>query len=66
MPDRSSNIPSYICYGTIRSEVIRIARFTQLLDNLGSPVSLLASKPTLTMVRPICRKVGERVFRLGN
>ena len=26
MPDRRSNIPSYIFYGTIRSEIIRIAR----------------------------------------
>ena len=26
MPDRSSNIPSFIFYGTIRSEIIRMAR----------------------------------------
>ena len=34
MPDRSSNIPSYIFYGTIMSEIIRIARSTLLLDDL--------------------------------
>ncbi|CAL4253290.1 unnamed protein product, partial [Meganyctiphanes norvegica] len=34
MPDRRSNIPSYIFYGTIRSEIIRIARSTLLLDDL--------------------------------
>ena len=33
MPDRRSNIPSYIFYGTIRSEIIRIARSTLLLDD---------------------------------
>ena len=34
MPDRRSNIPSYIFYGAIRSEIIRIARSTLLLDDL--------------------------------
>ena len=34
MPDRSSNIPSYIFYGTIMSEIVRIARSTLLLDDL--------------------------------
>ena len=34
MPDRSSNIPSYIFYGTIMSEIIRIARLTLLLNYL--------------------------------
>ena len=33
MPDRRSNIPSYIFYGTIRSEIIRIARSTLLLED---------------------------------
>ena len=30
MPDRSSNIPSYVFYGTIMSEFIRISRTTLL------------------------------------
>ena len=34
MLDRRSNIPSYIFYGAIRSEIIRIARSTLLLDDL--------------------------------
>ena len=34
MPYMDSNIPSYIFYGTIRSEIIRIARSTLLLDDL--------------------------------
>ena len=34
MPDRSSNIPSYIFYGTIMSEIVKIARSTLLLDDL--------------------------------
>ena len=35
MPYRSSNIPSYIFYGTISmSEIVRIARSTLLLDDL--------------------------------
>ena len=34
MPDKSSNIPSYIFYGTILSEIIRIARSTLHLDDL--------------------------------
>ena len=33
MPDRRSNIPSYIFYGTIRSEIIRLARSTLLLED---------------------------------
>merc|ERR1712215_370826 len=33
-PDKSSNIPSYIFYGTILPEIIRIARSTLHLDNL--------------------------------
>ena len=33
MPDKRSNIPSYIFYGTIRSEIIRIARSTLLLGD---------------------------------
>merc|ERR1711895_280424 len=31
--DKRSNIPSYVFYGTIRSEIIRIARSTLLLDD---------------------------------
>jgi len=34
MPYIDSNIPSYIFYGTIMSEIIRIARCTLLLDDL--------------------------------
>ena len=34
MPDRSSNISSYIFYWTIMSEIKRIARLTLLLDDL--------------------------------
>ena len=34
MPYIDSNIPSYIFYGTIMSEIIRIARSTLLLDDL--------------------------------
>ena len=34
MPDNCSNIPSYIFYGTILSEIIRIARSTLHLDDL--------------------------------
>ncbi|CAL4188983.1 unnamed protein product [Meganyctiphanes norvegica] len=34
MPDRRSNIPSYIFYGTIMSEIIRIARSILLLYDL--------------------------------
>ena len=34
MPYRSSNIPLYIFYGTIMSEIVRIARSTLLLDDL--------------------------------
>ena len=41
MPDRSSNIPSYIFYGTIMSEIIRIARSTLLLDDLIPKMSAL-------------------------
>ena len=33
MPYKDSNIPSYIFYGTIMSEIVRIARSTLLLDN---------------------------------
>ena len=41
MPDRSSNIPSYIFYGTIMSEIIRIARSTLLLDDLVPRIGAL-------------------------
>ena len=41
MPDRRSNIPSYIFYGTIRSEIIRIARSTLLLDDFVPRVGAL-------------------------
>merc|ERR1711895_228325 len=41
MPDRRSNIPSYIFYGTIRSEIIRLARSTLLLDDFILRVSAL-------------------------
>ena len=34
MPYMDSNIPSYIFYGTILSEIVRIARSTLLLDDL--------------------------------
>ena len=34
MPYIDSNIPSYIFYGTILSEIVRIARSTLLLDDL--------------------------------
>ena len=34
MPDISSNIPSYIFYGTIMSEIIRIGRSTLLINDL--------------------------------
>ena len=34
MPYIDSNIPSYIFYGTIMSEIIRIARCTLFLDDL--------------------------------
>ena len=33
MPYKDSNIPSYIFYGTIMSEIVRIARSKLLLDN---------------------------------
>ena len=33
MPYKDSNIPSYIFYGTIMSEIVRIARSTLLLDD---------------------------------
>ena len=41
MPDRSSNIPSYIFYGTIMSEIIRIARSTLCLDDLTPRIAAL-------------------------
>jgi len=41
MPYMDSNIPSYIFYGTIRSEIIRIARSTLLLDDLIPRLSAL-------------------------
>ena len=41
MPDRRSNIPSYIFYGTIRSEIIRIARSTLLIDDFVPRVGAL-------------------------
>ena len=34
MPYIDSNIPAYIFYGTILSEIVRIARSTLLLDDL--------------------------------
>ena len=34
MPYINSNIPSYIFYGTILSDIVRIARSTVLLDDL--------------------------------
>ena len=41
MPDRRSNIPSYIFYGTIRSEIIRIARSTLLLEDFVPKIAAL-------------------------
>merc|ERR1712055_637257 len=41
MPDRRSNIPSYIFYGTIRSKIIRIARSILLLDDFVPRVGAL-------------------------
>ena len=41
MPVRSSNIPSYIFYETIMSEIIRIARFTLLLDDFDTRIGAL-------------------------
>ena len=41
MPDRSSNIPSYMFYGTIMSEIIRIARSALLLDDLIPKIDAL-------------------------
>ena len=33
MPDLSGNIPSFIFYGSIMSEFLRIARSTRLVEN---------------------------------
>ena len=41
MPDRSSDIPSCIFYGTIMSEIIRIARSELFLDDLVSRIGAL-------------------------
>ena len=44
MPDRSSNIPSYILYGTIMSEITRIASSILLLDDLIPRIGALFKK----------------------
>jgi hypothetical protein len=44
MPDRSSNIPRFIFYGTIMSEFIRIARSTLLLNDFLPRASGLFSR----------------------
>ena len=41
MPDRSSDIPSCIFYGTIMSEIIRIVRSALLLDDLVPRIGAL-------------------------
>ena len=41
MPDRSSNIPSYIFYGTVLSEYLRIARSTLRVNDFLPRVSVL-------------------------
>ena len=41
MPDRSSNIPSYIFYGTIMSDIIRLEGTTLLLDDLVPRIGTL-------------------------
>ena len=41
MPDRGSNIPSYIFYGTVLSEYLRIARSTLRLSDFLPRVSSL-------------------------
>ena len=41
MPDRGSNIPSYIFYGTVLSEYLRIARSTLRLNDFIPRVSSL-------------------------
>ena len=44
MPDRSSNIPRFVFYGTIMSEFIRIARSTLQLDDFIPRASNLLSR----------------------
>ena len=44
MPYRGNNIPSYIFYGTILSEIVRIARSTLLLDDLVPRVGALLKR----------------------
>ena len=44
MPYMDSNIPSYIFYGTILSEIVRIARCTLLLDDLIPRISALLKR----------------------
>ena len=44
MPYIDSNIPSYIFYGTIMSEIIRIARCTMLLDDLIQRLGALCKR----------------------
>ena len=41
MPDRSSNIPNCIFYGTITSEIMRIAGFTLFLNDLVPRIGAL-------------------------
>ena len=44
MPDRESNIPSYIFYGTVLSEYLRIARATLLIEDFLPKVASLYNR----------------------
>ena len=46
MPDLSGNIPSYIFYGSIMSEFLRIARCTLLLSDFTHRASILYKRMT--------------------